>query len=186
MADLYIIAGPNGAGKTTAAQVLVPELFGCREFVNADNIARGLSPFNEEGAAIRAGRIMLERLHDLLERRVSFAFETTLSSRNFVPFIERAHLSGYRSHLIYLWLDSPEKAVARVAQRVSEGGHNIPVDVIERRYSKSLYNLNHHYRAAVTDWHLYNNMDEPALIASGEGDTINIKDEKLWRIIQNH
>lgn len=141
MPKLYIIAGCNGAGKTTASYTVLPEMLGCKEFVNADEIAKGLSPFNPESVAIEAGRLMLQRMDDLLSEGADFAFETTLATRSYVKFIERAHAKGYFVTLLYFWLPTPEQAIERVATRVSEGGHNIPSDVIRRRYANGLRNL---------------------------------------------
>ena len=141
MPKLYIIAGCNGAGKTTASYAVLPEMLGCKEFVNADEIAKGLSPFNPESVAIEAGRLMLQRMDDLLSEGSDFAFETTLSTRSYVKFIERAQAKGYFVTLLYFWLPTPEQAIERVATRVREGGHNIPSDVIRRRYANGIKNL---------------------------------------------
>src|SRR5271155_1333387 len=132
MPHLYIIAGPNGAGKTTAAMTLLPEYLHVREFVNADEIARGLSPFNAEGVAMQAGRIMLERMKALVDAGEDFTFETTLASRSFAPFIRNARAHGYKTHLVFLWIADAAVSVDRVALRVSRGGHHIPEDVIRR------------------------------------------------------
>ena len=141
MPNLYIIAGCNGAGKTTASYTILPEILDCREFVNADNIAAGISPFNPESVAIEAGRIMLKRIDELLSERVDFAFETTLATRSYVSLIKKAQQAGYEVTLLYIWLSSPAMALRRVAKRVSKGGHNIPPDVIERRYFRGIKNL---------------------------------------------
>ncbi|MFN8415067.1 MAG: zeta toxin family protein [Cytophagaceae bacterium] len=139
--NLYIIAGCNGAGKTTASFTVLPEILDCREFINADEIARGLSPFQPEKVAIQAGRIMLNRMNELLQNKVEFAFETTLSTRSYIQFIKRAHEEGYNVILIFFWLNTVDLAKERVKIRVSEGGHNIPEEVIERRYQLGLKNL---------------------------------------------
>ncbi len=133
MPELYIIAGPNGAGKTTASFTILPQIFNVKEFVNADEIARGLSPFNPESVAFEAGRIMLQRIGQLIAAKKTFAFETTLSTRSYVNLVKRCKDLGYRIHLIFLWLSSPEFAIERVKARVTRGGHNMPVDVIRRR-----------------------------------------------------
>ena len=138
---LYIIAGCNGAGKTTASISILPKILECREFVNADEIAKGLSPFNPEGVAIEAGRLMLQRIDYLIEQDSSFSIETTLSTRSYSRLVERAHEKGFRVQLLFFWLPNPEAAVARVARRVCEGGHNIPVEVIKRRYRSGIENL---------------------------------------------
>ena len=129
MPKLYIIAGCNGAGKTTASYTVLPEMLDCREFVNADEIAKGLSPFNPESVAIDAGRLMLQRMDDLLIAGEDFAFETTLATRSYVKFIDQAHAMGYFVSLLFFWLPTPELAIVRVATRVSKGGHDIPEEV---------------------------------------------------------
>ena len=136
--NLYVIAGCNGAGKTTASFTVLPEMFDCREFVNADEISAGLSPFNPEGVAIQAGRLMIERIIHLLKEGETFAFETTLATRSYVKLIKQAQKRGYFVTLLFFSLSSPEQAVKRVAKRVSEGAHNIPLDVIYRRYDNGL------------------------------------------------
>ena len=125
---LYIIAGPNGAGKTTASMNILPDLLDCKEFVNADEIAKGLSPFKPEEVAVQAGKLMLERINSLLSLRVSFAIETTLATRSYKKLVEQAQSLGYSVQLLFFWLESPEMACQRVAKRVSEGGHDIPVE----------------------------------------------------------
>lgn len=139
--NLYIIAGCNGAGKTTASFTILPEIIHCKEFVNADEIAKGLSPFQPESVAFEAGRIMLNRINELLQNSNSFAFETTLSTRSYKKKIEQAKQKGYVVTLLFFWLKNVELAKERVKVRVDEGGHNIPDDVIERRYVKGLVNL---------------------------------------------
>lgn len=143
MADknLYIIAGCNGAGKTTASFTILPEIILCKEFVNADEIAKGLSPFQPENVAFEAGRIMLNRINDLLKNGESFAFETTLATRSYKGKILDAKKDGYTVTLLFFWLQSIELAKERVKTRVIEGGHDIPSNVIERRYVKGVKNL---------------------------------------------
>ena len=125
MSKLYIIAGCNGAGKTTASYTVLPEILECREFVNADEIAKGLSPFNPSSVAIEAGRLMLKRIGELLSAGVSFSVETTLSTRSYINLIQQAQNQGYSVSLIYFWLNSPELAIERVKQRVANGGHDV-------------------------------------------------------------
>ncbi|ACT95684.1 conserved hypothetical protein [Dyadobacter fermentans DSM 18053] len=139
--NLYIIAGCNGAGKTTASFTILPEIIECKEFVNADEIAKGISPFQPEKVAFEAGRIMLNRINDLLKSDESFAFETTLATRSYKSKIEEAKRQGYTATLIFFWLENVELAKERVRIRVSEGGHNIEPQVIERRYFKGIRNL---------------------------------------------
>lgn len=166
--NLYIIAGCNGAGKTTASFTVLPEMLNCREFVNADEIAAGLSPFNPEGCAIQAGRLMIDRIIHLLKEGETFAFETTLSTRSYVKLIQQAQKRGYFVTLLFFSLATPEQAVKRVAKRVSQGGHNIPTDVIYRRYRSGLTNLFSLYTPVVDYWALYDNSTCPASkIASG-------------------
>lgn len=143
MADknLYIIAGCNGAGKTTASFTILPEIIECKEFVNADEIAKGLSPFQPEKVAFEAGRIMLNRINELLYGNESFAFETTLSTRSYRQKVEEAKDKGFTTTLIFFWLQNVELAIERVKIRVSEGGHNVESDVIERRYLRGIRNL---------------------------------------------
>ena len=139
--QLYIIAGCNGAGKTTASFTILPEILGCKEFINADEIAKGLSPFQPESVAVQAGRIMLTRMYELLQKGETFAFETTLATKSYKQKIEWAQANGYEVTLLFFWLDSPNIAKERVAQRVAEGGHNIPLETIERRYYNGIANL---------------------------------------------
>jgi predicted ABC-type ATPase len=139
--NLFIIAGCNGAGKTTASYSILPDILDCKEFVNADEIAKGLSPFQPEKVSFESGRIMLHRIDELLEKENSFAFETTLSAKSYVSIIQRAQNLGYIVTLVFFWLNSVELAKQRVLLRVNEGGHNIPKETIERRYNRGLKNL---------------------------------------------
>ena len=139
--NLYIIAGCNGAGKTTASFTILVDTLDCKEFVNADEIAKGLSPFQPEEVSFEAGRIMLNRINELLNKGVSFSFETTLSTKSYKSFILKAKEKGYKVTLLYFWLQTIELAKERVRTRVLEGGHNIPEDVIERRYERGIKNL---------------------------------------------
>lgn len=132
---MYIIAGPNGAGKTTAAFTLLPVFFNINQFVNADEIAKGLSPFAPESVALESGRIMLTRIRTLIGEKEDFGFETTLTTLAYKEYINQAKRKGYIVKLVFLWLSSPEVAKERVRKRVTEGGHNIPEEVIDRRYS---------------------------------------------------
>lgn len=156
MPDLYIIAGPNGAGKTTAAYKLLPDIIGVKEFVNADEIARGISPFNPESVAIQAGKIMLQRVDELIRNNVSFAIETTLTTIGYLKTIEEARKAGYEVILFYIWLNSADLAIERVKDRVMLGGHNIPAEVIKRRYIKGLMNLPK-FMKVVNEWYIFDN-----------------------------
>lgn len=154
---ILIIAGPNGAGKTTFAREFLPNEAGCPIFVNADLIAAGLAPFSPETAAVQAARLMLHELRRHAASGTSFAFETTLSGRSYLRLIEQWQAAGYRVKLIFLRLASPEEAVARVAQRVRQGGHNIPEAVIRRRFEAGLSNFHQLYAPRVNAWMLYDN-----------------------------
>lgn len=184
MPNLFIIAGCNGAGKTTASYTILPELLQVKEFVNADEIARGLSPFQPETVAIEAGKIMLRRMQDLLLQKVDFAFETTLSTRSFIGFINQAKGSGYTVHLVFYWLNSVALAIERVKKRVSLGGHDIPEDIIIRRYYAGLRNFVNLYKVVVDNWLLVDNSEgEPELIAIGRREKEDITDSEKWLII---
>lgn len=157
MPNLYIISGCNGAGKTTASFTILPEILDCHEFVNADEIAKGLSPFNPESVAIESGRIMLKRIRELMTHQVDFAFETTLATKSYTKLVEKAKEAGYQVHLLYFWLNSPELAIERVAKRVSFGGHNIPEEVIRRRYKNGLENLFRLFIPVCDEWFIFDN-----------------------------
>lgn len=185
MPKLYIIAGCNGAGKTTASFTVLPEMLNCREFVNADSIAVGLSPFNPESVSIEAGRLMLSRIHELIRALADFAFETTLATRSYVPLVKEAQQSGYKVTLLFIWLDSPQTAIQRVADRVAEGGHNIAEDVIIRRYYRGIFNLLNLYMPICDSWIVVNNKSVvPELIAKGTNSGENIiQNRYIWDII---
>lgn len=185
--NLYVIAGCNGAGKTTASFTVLPEMLKCREFVNADEIAAGISPFNPEGVAIQAGRLMIDRIIQLLKDGETFAFETTLATRSYVKLIQQAKKRGYFITLLFFSLSTPEQAQRRVAQRVSMGGHNIPSDVIVRRYEAGLQNLFQLYMPVCDYWTLYDNSNCPAIrIASGFGtEKIEVFDKERYQILYN-
>ena len=180
--NLYVIAGCNGAGKTTASITVLPEMLKCREFVNADEIAAGISPFNSEGVAIQSGRLMIDRIIQLLKDGETFAFETTLATRSYVKLIQQAKKRGYFVTLLFFSLSSAEQAQRRVAQRVSMGGHNIPPDVVVRRYEAGLQNLFQLYIPVCDYWTLYDNSNCPAIrIASGFGtEKIEVFDKERY------
>jgi predicted ABC-type ATPase len=165
-----VLAGPNGAGKTTAARTLLAQTLSVMTFVNADVIAQGLSGFDPDSAAIEASRIMLERLHGLAAQRADFAFETTLAARSYARWLAKLRVTGYVVQLHYFWLATPDLAVARVAQRVSTGGHSIPEATIRRRYRRSLRNFFALYRPVVDVWLMYDNsqVSQPELVASSD------------------
>ena len=181
--NLYIIAGCNGAGKTTASFTILPEIWHCKEFVNADEIARGLSPLNPESVAVQAGRIMLKRIDELLEQGQSFSIETTLATRSYVQLVKRAQTLGYTASLLFFWLNSPEVAIQRVAKRVSEGGHNIPTDVIRRRYQLGLSNFFNLYKDVVDTWTLVDNASNPRQVVATDEEILNVE---LYRTIESY
>jgi len=188
MPNIFIIAGCNGAGKTSVAYSLLPEVVACKEFVNADEIARGLSPFNVESVAFEAGRLMLQRIDYLMKKGVDFALETTLSTRSYVQTIRLAKESNYKISLYYVWLPSAEVSKMRVAQRVSRGGHNIPPDVIERRYSRSLFNLVNLYIPICDYFTVIDNAGTVPEIISTGGVALenNVFNAEIWAMIQGY
>jgi len=164
--NVYIVAGPNGAGKSTFARLFLPGYADCKEFVNADLIAAGLSPFNPESLAIQAGRLMLERIETLAQARVDFGFESTLAGRGYTSLLQKLKDSGYRIHVFFLWLPSPEMALMRVRERVLAGGHDIPEEVVRRRLSRGLVNLFELYAPLLSSWLLFDNSGEqPRIVA---------------------
>ena len=172
---LYIISGCNGAGKTTASYTVLPEILKVKEFVNADEIARGLSPFNPEGMAIEAGRLMLLRIDELLLKGWDFAIETTLATRSYSRLVQRAQAMGYTVHLMFFWLNSVNLAEERVETRVQLGGHNIAKNIIKRRYHLGLHNLFEVFIPIVDEWMIVDNSDLPReMVAEG-----GIKKEEL-------
>jgi predicted ABC-type ATPase len=166
---IYIIAGPNGAGKTTFARRFIPALVNITQFVNADLIAAGLSPFAPEREAIQAGRLMLRQIEKLVVQGESFSFETTLAGRSYARMIPQWRAQGYAVHLLFLTLPDAETAIARVAARVAQGGHAIPEDVIRRRFAAGLRNFRSVYTLLVNGWTEYDNSGaHPVQVATGE------------------
>ncbi len=180
---MYIIAGCNGAGKTTAAFSILPDILDCRQFVNADEIAKGLSPFDPASVAIEAGRTMLKRIAELLPRKNTFSIETTLATKSYVDYIRKAHDFGYKVVLLFFFLDSPQLAIRRVAQRVSEGGHDIPVHVILRRYAAGIKNLFKLFIPVVDYWMIANNSNVTSKIIAT---TDNIYDKDTFIKLKNY
>ena len=187
MPNLYIISGCNGAGKTTASYTILPEMLNCKEFVNADEIAKGLSPFQPETVSFHAGRIMLERINELLEQNVDFAIETTLTTLSYQNTIELAKTKGYIITLLFFWLNDVNLAIERVKTRVIEGGHNIPEEVIVRRYNKGILNLVKVFINLCDYWLVIDNSSRPyTFIAEGneESETI-VYNAETWDKIKN-
>lgn len=181
-----ILGGPNGAGKSTAAPFLLRDALAVTEFVNADTIARGLSGFDPDAAAIAAGRVMLARLDELERSRIDFAFESTLASRSFAPRIERLRSSGYGVRVVFLWLPSAEMAVARVRERVRRGGHDVPVATIRRRFGRGLRNFFDLYAPLGDSWRLYDgSKTRPRLVAQAtRSGPPEISDEATWKAVR--
>jgi predicted ABC-type ATPase len=177
MPNLYIIAGPNGAGKTTYARDFLPAEMRCHEFVNADLIAAGVSPFAPAQAGFEAGRIMIRRLRQLLAGRKDFAFETTLSGYGYIPMLEEAQAAGYRIRMDFLWVASLEVTLERIRQRVRKGGHDIPSEVQQRRFGKGIRMLIDHYRPLLDEWRIYDNTgEEPWPVVSQRQGIVIIED----------
>jgi predicted ABC-type ATPase len=170
--NIILLAGPNGAGKSTAAPDLLHGALHVDEFVNADVIARGLSAFNPEGAALEAGRVMLSRLKELAAQRKNIAFESTLASRTFAPWIRQLKKEGYKFHLFYFWLPSAEMCVNRVRERKSLGGHAVPSETIHRRYHAGIRNFFELYAPIAANWQFFDNTDKPRVLIASGGDNI--------------
>ncbi len=182
---IYVIAGPNGAGKTTFANEFLPDFVHCREFLNADLIAAGLSPFAPETQNFRAGRLLLTRIRELIKQRQDFGLETTLSGRGYLPMFKEMDEQGYQIILFFLWLPSSDLAVARVKNRVRQGGHNVPEDIIQRRYKTGLKNFFQLYQRRVHAWWLYDASKlPPQVLAQEESGKLNLTNEKLFKQIQ--
>jgi len=176
-----MIGGPNGAGKTTSAYSLMPDLLSCKEYVNADAIAAGLSPFDPDSTSLQAGKLMLKRIHNLAEENEDFAFETTMFARSFVPFLKKCKHKGYDLTLLFIWLESSELAVSRVKDRVNNGGNHIPENVVCRRYSKSINHFINLYLPLADSWSIFDNSYEtPEMIAMYDKSGMVISNQKLW------
>jgi predicted ABC-type ATPase len=185
--NLYVIAGPNGSGKTTFVRRFLPHYAECLNFVNADLIASGLSPFSPEIAAIKAGKIMLEQINDYGKKGSDFAFETTLSGKTHIRLLKDLKMKGYKIHLYFLWLKDVELAVQRVAERVTMGGHAVPLQVIKRRFGRGLSNLFNVYRPLLDSWIMFDNStDEPRIIAHEKDGILTVTDSKLFDTLRKH
>jgi predicted ABC-type ATPase len=179
--NCYIIAGSNGAGKTTFATEFLPRYANCRNFINADLIAQGLSPFDPDAALLRAGRAVLERIAEFTEARTDFAFETTLSGRSYVPLLRGVKRAGFRLHMFYLWIPSPDLALLRIRGRVENGGHYVPEADVRRRFNRTLSNLFRLYRPMLDTLQFFDNSsDTPRLIFKDEAGQTTIRDAALY------
>lgn len=185
---ILMIAGPNGAGKTTLTLELITDREMLYEFINADEIAKGLAPLHPESKALEASKLMIKRLKELLELNKNFAFETTASGTNYIKHLEEAKARGYEVNLTFLWLSSPEEAVKRVAQRVKQGGHHIPEETVKRRYHSGLKNLLAYYLPLADTANIMDNSSEATskrLIASkNKKGSLEIIDKSLWQQLE--
>jgi predicted ABC-type ATPase len=182
--NVYIIAGPNGAGKTTFAREFLPNYANCRHFVNADLIATGLSPFSPEAAAFRAGRLMLREISRLAQQGADFGFETTLSGRSYAQLLQGMKRRGYQVHFFYLWIPSVSLALSRIRERVALGGHDVPTEIVQRRFTRSLESFLARYRPLADSWMLFDNSGRrPAVIAAQEHGQVNIVQRMLYNAI---
>jgi predicted ABC-type ATPase len=180
----YIIAGPNGAGKTTFVREFLPKYVRCREFLNADLLAAGLSPFDPDTAAVAAGRLQLARMKQFIRQGKDFGFETTLAGKTYRPILRKMKERGYRLHLFYLWLPTVDMAIARVAHRVEQGGHNVPEPVIRRRFEVGLRNLSSVYLPFFDLWMMFDNSTvHPREVACYNGQRIDLLDAELYKRI---
>ncbi len=180
-ANCYIIAGPNGAGKTTFATEFLPLYANCRNFINPDLLARAYSPFDPDAGMLRAGRTVLERIMEFTSARIDFAFETTLSGRAYATLLGRVRKAGFRLHLFYLWIPSPELALLRIRYRVQAGGHNVPERDVRRRFARTLSNLFRLYRPLLDTLHFFDNAtDTPRLIFKDDGGKTTVNDAALY------
>ena len=182
--QVNIIAGPNGAGKTTFAAEFLPKFANCKEFVNADLLAQGISPFSPETAAIEAGRAMLERIKNLAERKIDFGFETTLAGRGLDKIIRDLKRQGYSISIYFLWLPSSDLALRRVTERVRRGGHNIPIQTVKRRYVAGIKNFINNYSKLADEWILFDNSSHnPTIITWYKNGSMTLWDKKLYNEI---
>lgn len=186
MPRLYVLSGCNGSGKTTASYSLLPELLECSEFVNSDEFAKSLSPFDPSLASVSASRYMLLKIRHLLDRRADFSIETTLATRSLVGIIQDAKNLGYSITLLYFWLSSPEEAIRRVAARVAAGGHNIPENVVRRRYVMGLRYFFDTYCPLSDHWVLADNTRSPfVVVAEGSRDIITVRNADIFKKIES-
>ena len=182
---VYIIAGPNGSGKTTFAKLFLPDYVNCPNFVNADLIAQGLAPFEPRAAAIKAGKLVLQQIHEYARRGVDFAFETTLSGKSYVGLLTELKARGYALHLFFLWLPSAELAIARIKERVQEGGHHVPAEDVRRRFARGTNNFFTLYESLLDSWMLFDNSKaKPILIAKRKNSHREVVNNDLFTIIQ--
>lgn len=186
MKNVYIIAGPNGSGKTTFATTFLPEYAKCDRFINADLIAYGLSPFSPQQVAIKSGKLVLEQIKEYSEVGVDFGFETTMSGMTYLKYFKMLKDKRYKIHVFFLWIPSSQLAIARVKDRVAQGGHNVPVVDIKRRFERSTEKFFKQYRLLADKWILFNNAEsKPRIIAKKQNAHIDVIDQELFDTITN-
>lgn len=187
--NIYIIAGPNGSGKTTFARLFLPKYIHCPRFVNADLIAQGLAPFEPRAAAVKAGKLVLQQIYEYGRLGVDFSFETTLAGKSYVRLLQTFKSQGYLLHLFFLWIPSPELALARIKDRVAEGGHDVPPDEVRRRFARGIRHFFHLYQPLLDTWMLFDNSGpKPIIIAKKERTRtqMTIVDQLLWMEVLKH
>ena len=184
MPKLHIVAGPNGSGKTTFAREFLPKYAQCSNFINADLIAMGLSPFKPAQVQLTAGKILLKQVDDMLHNRKDFAFESTLAGKTYVRLIKEAKALGYTVHIYYLWIPSADLAKERIKQRVKQGGHHVPSVDVDRRYPRSLSHFLDVYGPMVDSWEIFDNAEgEPRVIAKRDEKSLMIVDEEMYHLL---
>ena len=183
--NVYIIAGPNGSGKTTFAKEFLPEYVRCVNFVNADLIAQGLAPFEPRAAAIKAGKLVIQQIYEYARRGVDFAFETTLSGKSYVSLLAKLKAKGYSLHLFFLWIPTPELAIARIKDRVAEGGHYVPAEDVRRRFVRGISNFFSLYEPLLNSWMLFDNSKaKPVLISKRRNGHREVVNKELFAIVK--
>lgn len=183
--NVYVIAGPNGSGKTTFAMKFMPDYVKCTNFINADLIAKGLAPFGPERVALKAGKLVLQEIQEYSNQGADFGFETTLSGKSYYQVLKRLKSCGYKLHLFFLWLPSPELSIARIKGRVAEGGHNIPADDVRRRFERGISNFFGIYEKVFDTWMFFDNSGiQPALIAENTNGVLKISYKDLFAKIK--